>query len=76
MDPSDAIAYYGKGAALNSLGRYTEAIESYDKALEINPELVLEINPELVNAYSNKGLTLYSLGRYAESIESFDRAIE
>ena len=35
-----------KELALNSLGRYTEAIESYDKALEINPELVLEINPE------------------------------
>ena len=39
-----------KDVALENLGKYGEAIEWYDKALEINPNHI--------NSLSNKGLAL------------------
>ncbi|MGK7948242.1 MAG: tetratricopeptide repeat protein [Xenococcaceae cyanobacterium] len=36
--PDNDSAWYNRGIALRKLGRYEEAIASYDKALEINPK--------------------------------------
>ena len=33
------MAWYNKGAALDNLNKYDEAIKAYDKAIEINPQL-------------------------------------
>jgi tetratricopeptide (TPR) repeat protein len=45
-----------------------EAIECYDKALELNSEFAC--------AYNNKGLSLYYLGDNNEAIECYDKALE
>lgn len=37
IDPNDKYAVYSKGNALSSLGNYTQAIQSFDKALAIGP---------------------------------------
>ncbi|RLI82002.1 hypothetical protein DRP04_04950 [Archaeoglobales archaeon] len=34
-----AVAWYNKGLALYNLGKLEEAVECYDRALEINPNL-------------------------------------
>jgi tetratricopeptide (TPR) repeat protein len=47
---------------------FEEAINAYDKAIEIDPKYV--------TAWKNKGNVLYSLGRYNESLEALDKAIE
>jgi len=39
IDPEDADAWFGKGAALNNTGRYEEAIKSLDRATELDPNL-------------------------------------
>ena len=44
-----------------------EAIESYDKALEINPHDA--------SVWSNKGVVLGSMGLLKEAIECYDRAL-
>jgi len=49
-------------------GNYEEAIKTYDKAIEINPQDS--------DAWYNKGLCLAHLGKYKESVESLDKAIE
>jgi tetratricopeptide (TPR) repeat protein len=49
-------------------GEYSKAIESYDKALEINKKDV--------NAWNNKGSALGNLGRYDEAIECYDKVLE
>ena len=53
---------------MKQLGRYEEAMESYDK--------VLEISPSYPQAFFNKGLILFTLKRNEDAIEMFDKAIE
>jgi tetratricopeptide (TPR) repeat protein len=63
-----AVAHYTHGVSLDNLGRYEEAIASYDRAIEIDPNHS--------NAHNNRGVSLDKLGRYEEAITSCDRAIE
>ena len=53
---------------MDDLGRKEEALASYDKALEINPE-----NDK---AYFNRGIVLDDLGRKEEALASYDKALE
>ena len=69
------------GIALDSLGRLNEAVEEYDKAIEIREELVTEkdwivLANDLATAYLNKGVALDSLGRSNEAIVEYDKAIK
>lgn len=67
----DSGSWNDKGTKLYIKGRYTEAIQCYDKAIEIEPEDVK------AKAWYNKGTVLdYVMGRYAEAIECYDKAIE
>lgn len=57
-----------KGFALHSLMLYDEAIECYDKALQIEPNLAF--------IWNNKGIALHNLKKYGDAIKCYDRAIE
>jgi tetratricopeptide (TPR) repeat protein len=57
-----------KGLALDNLGKYEQAIECYDKALEIEPNYIL--------AWYNKGNALGNLGKPEEAIECYDKALQ
>ena len=50
-----------KGFALYSLGKYNDAISSYDKALAINPNDAGVLN--------SKGVALANLGKYYEALK-------
>ena len=63
-----AIAFYHKGQDNYILEKYEEAIASYDKAIELNPDFIF--------AFFNKGLSLNKLKRYEEAIIMFDKAIK
>ncbi|NYT02918.1 MAG: tetratricopeptide repeat protein, partial [Methanosarcinales archaeon] len=39
LDPEHAVAWNNRGLALASQGRYDEAIQAYDEALRLDPEL-------------------------------------
>jgi len=56
------------GVTLSFLGRNEEAIEWYDRALEIKPDDSSSLR--------QKGVSLSELGRMEEAIEWFDRALE
>jgi tetratricopeptide (TPR) repeat protein len=60
------IEWYNKGNAHYRLRKYSEAIECYDRALELNPNLAV--------AWYNKGITLKELGKHSEAIECFNMA--
>lgn len=59
--------YLDTGDRFFGKGEYETAIASYDKAQDLDPELVTAIN--------NKGVALFNLGRYAEAVGCFDRLI-
>jgi CHAT domain-containing protein/Flp pilus assembly protein TadD len=61
-------AWFDRGNELFELGRYEEAIASYDRAIKINPDYH--------EAWANRGITLYSLGRDEDAIASYDQAVE
>jgi Flp pilus assembly protein TadD len=57
-----------EGNTLYAHGKYDEAIQAYDKAIEINPQDA--------DAWYYKGTALDMLRKYDEAIQAFDRAIE
>ncbi len=57
-----------EGRPLISEKKYEEALEAFNKAIEINPKDD--------NALSSKGAMLGTLGRHEEALEAFNKAIE
>ena len=50
---------FNRGLSLGKLGRYEDAIHSYDR--------VIELDPKNINTYNAKGSALEKLGRYKRS---------
>lgn len=67
-NPKDAGAYFDRGLAYLSLGKYDQAIADYNK--------VIKINPNNAGAYNNRGLAYYGLGKYNRAIADYNKAIE
>ena len=57
-----------KGNTLSDLGRNDEAIQYYNKALQIDPNQTLALN--------SKGEALYMLDKYDEAIQHYDKALQ
>ncbi|MEQ8191140.1 MAG: SUMF1/EgtB/PvdO family nonheme iron enzyme [Candidatus Eremiobacterota bacterium] len=64
-----------KGNILCKQEKYQEAIECYNKALNIDPEDVYIKNNKGLALY-NKGLTLYEQGKYQEAIEFYNSSLK
>jgi tetratricopeptide (TPR) repeat protein len=62
------LIYNGRGNANYTLGNYRQAIEDYDRAIEINPDFL--------DAHNNRGDAYIGLGNYRQAIEDYNRAIE
>ncbi len=56
-----------EGDIRDSQGRYEEAINFYDK--------VLQIDPDDADAWFNKGITLKKMGKHSEGTRSIETAI-
>ena len=67
-DSQNATTRYDEGLVLNNQGKYDEAIQAYDKAIEINPQYAV--------AWNYKGIALYNQHMYDEAIQACDKAIE
>jgi tetratricopeptide (TPR) repeat protein len=68
LNPKLEDAYLQKGLALASQNRHVEAIEAYEKVLELVPGAVL-IYPQIANS-------LYALGKNDEGDKTVDNAIK
>ncbi|HJH26535.1 MAG TPA: peptide transporter, partial [Methanophagales archaeon] len=66
---NDEKAWFDKGNDLIKSGKYKEAIECFDKIIEITKDKVGKI-------WYLKGLALTRLNRQEEAIECFDKAID
>ena len=57
-----------EGIALAQQGKYDEALQALDKAIEINSQNKV--------TWSNKGNVLWFLGKYNDSFDAYDKAID
>jgi tetratricopeptide (TPR) repeat protein len=64
---SDVLALVHKGSTLSKQGNYTQAIQSFDKALVIDPNFTA--------ALTGKGVALYSLGKHTQDMQYYDKAL-
>ena len=60
--------YFNSGYAKAELKKYREAIQDYNK--------VIELNPNFVNAYYNRGIAKFNLQDYREAIQDYNKVIE
>jgi tetratricopeptide (TPR) repeat protein len=65
--PENIRAYNHLGNALDNEGRISEALASYDKAIQLGPNHAM--------AYYNKAQTILNMGQASAAIELFDRAL-
>jgi tetratricopeptide (TPR) repeat protein len=66
--PKSSVIINVLGATLQGQGRLQDALEIYDR--------LIQLNSHYVDAYSNSGLVLQDLGRLDEAVKSYDKAIE
>jgi tetratricopeptide (TPR) repeat protein len=67
LAPNNGVAHSNKGNILKNLGRYAEALCSFDEAIKLLPNYA--------EPYNNKGNVLQDLRRYEESLVWYDKAI-
>ena len=72
IDDTNPEVWNARGNVLTDMERPEEALEAYDKALE----LCLEDSEIDATAQNRKGNALLDLGRFEEAIECYDKAIE
>jgi len=68
--PIEALGWYLKGAGTGSLRNYDEAIECFDKVVEIGPN-----GTTVCEALKDKGTLLYDLGDYSGALECANKAL-
>ena len=64
---SEAEFFLQQALRYSATGQYQEVVASYEKALEIQPDLY--------ETWNNLGNTLFSLNRNEEAIASYDKAL-
>ena len=68
VSQNNYIAYNYLGAALNSMGRYQDAIEAYKQAIKINPYFA--------DPFVGLGITYDKLGSWQNEVEAYKQAIK
>jgi tetratricopeptide (TPR) repeat protein len=63
-----ATTWFHQGIEQDQSGNFEESLASYDKALEIRPDLI--------ELWFNRGNALFNLGRFEEALASYDQVIE
>ena len=63
-EPFEADNWYNIGWNYAELGRFEDAVDAYDKALEFNPKKG--------EAWFDKGDSLEELERYEQALEAYD----
>ena len=67
INPNNAAAHFNLANTLKKLNKISDAIASYDKAIDIKADYEL---------YSLRGLAFYELEKYDEAISSYDESIK
>ena len=65
--PNNAGVYNNRGNLLQMLGRFDEAMDSYDEAIRLNPYYA--------DVYNNRGAIFQKARRYGDALANYDKAL-
>jgi tetratricopeptide (TPR) repeat protein len=68
--------YHQFGWIKNDQGKYAEAIEFYEKALEIDQKTLPANHPSLATSYNNIGAVYKDMGEYSKALSYYEKALE
>ncbi len=68
LNSANATALHSRGNILYNLNRFEEALEVYDRAINLRPDYA--------EVWQEKAKSLYELKKYRESQSAYDKAIE
>jgi Tfp pilus assembly protein PilF len=71
-----AHLFYQLGWIKNNQGKYAEAIEFYEKALEIEQKTLPGKHPDLASSYNNIGNVYKNMGEYSKTLTYYEKALE
>ena len=75
LDPKFAEAFYGRGTTYAAKNQYDRAIEDYDQATRLNPNVARRINSLYGAAFLDRGLAFAREGQADRAIEYYEQAI-
>jgi protein O-mannosyl-transferase len=67
--PNDPDAYLNRGIVYTKLGQYQNALEDFNKAIELKPSRDIEM------FYNKRGNVYLETGRYQKAIDDFNKAV-
>jgi tetratricopeptide (TPR) repeat protein len=71
-----AHLFHQLGRIKNDQGKYAEAIECYEKSLEINQKTLPANHPYLATSYNNIGQVYYNMGEYSKALSYYEKALK
>jgi tetratricopeptide (TPR) repeat protein len=71
-----AHLFYQLGWIKDDQGKYAEAIEFYEKALEISQKTLPANHPNLASSYNNIGTVYDNMGEYSKALSYYEKALE
>ncbi len=74
-EPDDFLIYSFRGNARSKMRRYSEAIEDFDKALDMRPNDIMEYS-NWVRNYFNRGVAKYYLDDLGGACRDWNKALE
>ncbi len=76
LDPEYSAALSWLGKIYLDNGGYDKSVYYYQKALEIDLEILGEHHPDLVTAYNNLGLACHRRGDREQAVEYYQKALD
>jgi tetratricopeptide (TPR) repeat protein len=56
--------------------KYSKALESFEKSLELKQATLPSDHPDLANTYNHIGLVHWNMGEYSKALPCYERAVE
>ena len=72
LDPSNSSAYESKGDSLAALDLHRQAIECYDRAMNLDPDTLASD----YDLHTKKGDLLQKLNLYEQALKCFDKSLQ
>lgn len=74
--PEMAAFYDGYALLYDNMGKYSEALSLFQKALEIKQKTLKREHPDIIQSYGSIGLIYYELTEYDKALDCLNEALE